>query len=67
MGRQPRGDTRLTLGSGADLDGINAPGRGTWGRIEAGVGGNKGPGPILSGWVDLGDVKGLGVRAGFRF
>jgi hypothetical protein len=41
--------------------------RGTWGRLEAGIGGGAGGGPLLSGWVDLGDVRGWGVRGGFRF
>ncbi|GAA4029120.1 hypothetical protein GCM10022281_05310 [Sphingomonas rosea] len=41
--------------------------RGTWGRVEAGIGGGAGGGPLLSAWVDFGDVKGWGLRGGFRF
>jgi iron complex outermembrane receptor protein len=28
---------------------------------------NGGPGPLLAAWADLGERKGYGVRAGFRF
>lgn len=41
--------------------------RGTWGRVEAGIGGGAGGGPLLSAWVDVGDVRGWGIRGGFRF
>jgi len=58
-----RGDSDVRLGSGALFDTITTQGRGTWGRLEAGVAGAG----MLSAWVDLGDVKGWGVRAGFRF
>jgi len=58
-----RGDSEVGIGSGTLLDGIDSRGRGTWGRIEAGLAGNG----MLSAWVDVGDVKGWGVRAGFRF
>ena len=58
-----KGDGDVNIGSGSFLDRIDGRGRGTWGRIEAGVAGNG----MLSAWVDVGDVKGWGVRAGFRF
>ena len=58
-----KGDGDVNLGSGSLLDRIDGRGRGTWGRIEAGVAGAG----MLSAWVDVGDVKGWGVRAGFRF
>ena len=58
-----RGDSDVRLGSGALFDTITTQGRGTWGRLEAGLAGAG----MLSAWVDLGDVKGWGVRAGFRF
>lgn len=58
-----KGDGDVNLGSGSLLERIEGRGRGTWGRIEAGVAGNG----MLSAWVDVGDVKGWGVRAGFRF
>lgn len=57
------GDNDVGIGSGLLLDRIDGRGRGTWGRIEAGVAGNG----MLSVWADVGDVKGWGVRAGFRF
>ena len=53
--------------SGALTSTIEDQKRGTWGRIEAGLGGGAGGGPLFSGFVDLGDVKGYGVRGGFRF
>ena len=58
-----RGDSDVRLGNGSLLDMITTEGRGTWGRLEAGLAGNG----MISAWVDLGDVKGWGVRAGFRF
>jgi len=61
--REFRGDSDVGIGSGLLSDTLDSRGRGTWGRIEAGVAGNG----MLSAWVDVGDVKGWGVRAGFRF
>ena len=61
--REFKGDGDVILGSGSLLDRIGGRGRGTWGRIEAGVAGAG----MISAWVDVGDVKGWGVRAGFRF
>jgi len=61
------GDTDLRLGDALNDFDIDTRGRGTWGRIEVGAGGNQGPGPQIAGWAEFGDVKGLGVRAGFRF
>jgi len=57
------GDSDVGIASGSFSDSIEGRGRGTWGRIEAGLGGRI----LASGWVDLGDVRGWGVRAGFRF
>jgi outer membrane autotransporter protein len=57
----------LTLASGGASDTIDGEGRGTWGRIEAGIGAHNGSGPILAAWGELGDVKGFGVKAGWRF
>lgn len=62
-----RGDNDIEVRSGSLIDTISARGRGTWGRLEAGVGGAVGGGPLLSVWTDLGDVKGWGIRGGFRF
>lgn len=46
------------------LDGAN---KGTWARIEAGIGGGNKGGPLLSAWANVGDTTGFGLRAGFRF
>ncbi|MFM5917812.1 MAG: beta strand repeat-containing protein [Novosphingobium sp.] len=46
------------------LDGAN---KGTWARIEAGIGGGNNGGPLLSAWANVGDTTGFGLRAGFRF
>ena len=46
------------------LDGAN---KGTWARIEAGIGGGNKGGPLISAWANVGDVTGFGLRAGFRF
>ncbi|MCY7279479.1 MAG: hypothetical protein LH610_01025 [Sphingomonas bacterium] len=42
-------------------------GKGTWARLEAGISSNGGPGPLVAAWADVGDKKGFGLRAGFRF
>lgn len=60
------GDTRLILANGDDQDRVEGDGLGTWARMEAGIGARNGRGVILSGWAEFGDVKGVGVRAGFR-
>ena len=60
------GDSRMTVGSGSLLDRLDGRGRGTWGRLEGGLAGGAGGGPLLSAWVNLGDVRGWGVRAGYR-
>ena len=57
----------LSVRSGLLTSSIDDQKRGTWGRVETGIGGGAGGGPLISGWVDLGDVKGYGVRGGFRF
>ncbi len=46
------------------LDGAN---KGTWARIEAGIGGGNKGGPLISAWANVGDTTGFGMRAGFRF
>lgn len=60
-------NNETTIRSGAFSETIADGKRGTWARLEAGIGGGAGGGPLLSGWMDLGDVKGWGVRGGFRF
>lgn len=62
-----RGDSDIRVSSGAFADSFERHGRGTWARFEAGIGGGAGGGPLLSAWGEFGDVKGWGVRAGFRF
>lgn len=61
------GDSKLTLASGDEADTVNADGGRTWVRLEAGINGKGGSGPLLSGWAELGDVQGIGVRGGWRF
>ena len=47
-----------------DLEGS---GKGTWVRVEGGIGGGTKGGPLISAWADFGDTRGYGLRAGFRF
>ena len=54
------GDADVTLLSGTVSDTVEANGRGTWGRLEAGIGGSGALAGTLAGWVDLGEM-GLGV------
>lgn len=60
-------DRDLTLVSGTAVNTINGEGRGTWGRLEAGIGAQNSSGPILAAWGDFGDLTGWGVKAGWRF
>lgn len=57
----------ITVSSGNLVGEIDDGKRGTWGRVEAGLGGGAGGGPLLSAWVDVGNVRGWGIRGGFRF
>ena len=61
------GDRDVDLFDGLNTYDVGNSGKGTWVRIEGGLSGNDGPGPILALWGDLGDRKGLGLRAGWRF
>jgi hypothetical protein len=61
------GDSSYRVGSGALIDRLAGPGRGTWGRLEGGLAGGAVGGPLLSAWIDVGNVRGWGVRAGYRF
>ena len=56
----------LRLVSGTVSETIEGSGRGTWGRLEAGIGAQNGSGPILAAWGDFGDVRGFGLKAGWR-
>lgn len=60
------GASKLTLASGDEVDDVKAKGGRTWARLEAGLSG-KGSGPLLSGWAEIGEVRGFGVRGGWRF
>lgn len=62
-----RGNSDVRIASGGLIDTLNGRGRGTWGRLEGGLGAGAGGGGLVSVWADLGDVKGWGLRAGFRF
>ena len=62
-----RGDTEFQLRSGSASTTLDGLGKGTWVRIEGGIGGGTGGGPLISAWADLGDTRGYGLRAGFRF
>ena len=65
--REFDGDSTLTLASGDESDQVTAKGKRTWARLEAGINGKGGSGPLLSGWAEVGEVQGLGVRGGWRF
>jgi hypothetical protein len=65
--REFNGDGDIELFDGGDNFDLGTNGKATWVRVEAGLSGNDGPGPILAAWGDLGDRKGLGLRAGYRF
>jgi len=62
-----RKNNDLTLSSGTEFDTIEAEGRGTWFRGEIGYGKPASSGPIAAVWGELGDVKGIGAKLGFRF
>jgi hypothetical protein len=65
---EARRDTEVQVRSGAVINSTLAgEGRGTWGRLEAGLAGGTRGGPLLSVWTDVGDVKGFGLAGGFRF
>ena len=57
----------VELNDGVSNFALDADRRGTWGRLEAGVGGSPSRFPSFGAWVDLGDVRGIGARLGFRF
>jgi len=61
-------DGYLAIRNGTvDVSDIEMPHRGTWVRLEGGLDGSATHGAILTLWGDLGDTKGFGARAGFRF
>ena len=62
-----RDDNDYQLRSGLSTTTLDGNGKGTWVRLEAGIGGGINGGPLLSAWADVGDTHGYGLRAGFRF
>jgi hypothetical protein len=64
--REFDGDGEIELFDGTAAYDLDTEGKGTWVRLEAGLSGNDGPGPILAAFGDFGDRKGFGVRAGWR-
>jgi hypothetical protein len=62
------GKANVTLFDGVNNYDLDYSAKGTWVRLEGGIGGpSSGAGPILAAWADFGDKKGLGARLGFRF
>ncbi|MFM5895478.1 MAG: beta strand repeat-containing protein [Novosphingobium sp.] len=62
-----RDSNRYLLQSGLATSTLDGANKGTWARIEAGIGGGNKGGPLLSAWANVGDTTGFGLRAGFRF
>jgi hypothetical protein len=65
--REFNGRRNVALFDGLNSYDLGSNGKGTWARLEAGISSNGGPGPLVAAWADLGDKKGFGIRAGFRF
>lgn len=66
--REFDGDGDVTLTNGAFSAPLESTGKGTWVRLEGGLaGGASMYGINVAGWVDFGDTRGAGIRAGFRF
>ena len=64
-----RDENNYLLTSGTNRSTLvgNGNGKGSWVRLEAGIGGGSNGGPLLSAWANVGDTTGYGLRAGFRF
>ena len=62
-----RNDNTYLLQSGLTTSVLDGSNKGTWARIEAGIGGGSNGGPLISAWANVGDTTGFGLRAGFRF
>ena len=62
-----RGDNSYLLRSGSSSTTLDGNGKGSWVRLEGGIGGGTNGGPLLSVWANVGDTQGYGLRAGFRF
>lgn len=62
------GDHDLTVRSGGFTYDLSDRRKGTWLKGELGLTGSaNGSGGFASAWIERGDVKGYGVRLGFRF
>ncbi len=61
------GDGQIALFDGAGAYDLESSGKGTWVRVEGGLGGQPSRGPMLAVWGEAGDRKGAGIRLGFRF
>ena len=62
-----RDDNSYLVRSGLATSTLDGSNKGTWARIEAGIGGGTQGGPLVSAWANVGDTTGFGLRAGFRF
>ncbi len=62
-----RNDNSYLLQSGLATSTLDGSRKGTWVRLEAGIGGGNKGGPLISAWANVGDTTGYGLRAGFRF
>jgi hypothetical protein len=61
------GEGEVALSAGTTSFDLESRGKGTWARIEGGLGGAPKRGPMIVLWGELGDRQGLGLRGGFRF
>lgn len=63
-----KNDGELIINSGSTVVGaVDMPNRGTWVRLEGGLGAVGNSGVLVTVWGDLGDTKSIGGRVGFRF
>jgi outer membrane autotransporter protein len=60
------GDGKISLFDGGENFELRADGRTTWLRLDGGIAPNP-AGLTLAAWADLGDRRGFGLRAGYRF
>jgi hypothetical protein len=65
--REFEGDGEIALFDGLNTFDLESAGKGTWVRVEAGLGGWPSHGPMFAVWGEAGDRKGVGIRGGFRF
>ena len=65
--REFDGDGDVALFDTANTFNLDSNGKGTWVRVEAGLGGWPSHGPMFAVWGEAGDRRGVGIRGGFRF